>query len=208
MRGEKAVALSIVAEGPEDPSRFAGLQRRIGGLEVIPVPDGATRQAAVLNPLIDEAGAHWILLVRSDERISDELAAEIARSTTSDPRAWGCRISVRSIYCGRPLGLGRRDPGEVRLFHRRRARLQPDGRMKVQGTVVRLRTAIDRVLYESEDAHREALRASGRREAGFVRHVLEWMSELLRNLPGSLAKPARRYLWIEAGWRKARNDQP
>ena len=52
-----------------------------------PLPPDAPLQESrgVLNPLVDEARAHWILLLRSGERVSVALASEIvARMPAAD----------------------------------------------------------------------------------------------------------------------------
>jgi hypothetical protein len=197
------VGLCVVVEGRVDDSRIGSLRDLFDPLRVVEAPAGATRDPVKLNRIVDEAGAPWILLAREGERVSGELAVEIAASASPDPRAWGYRIARRALYCGRTLQLWRRDPGEIRLYNRRKARLQPDGRMKVQGTVVRLGATLDVVVHESESAHIDALRNSDRREVGLVGRLTNWLAAMTRHAPRSLARPARRYLWIEAGWRDA-----
>lgn len=198
----------MVIEGPADDSRVGTLRRSFDPLSVIGAADGATREPATLNPIVDEADANWILLVRSGERVSDALASEVATSASADPKAWGYRIAGRALYCGRALAIGRGDPGEIRLFHRRKARLQPDGRMKVQGTVVRLASALEVVLYATEHEHLDTLRTSGREPVGSVRRLARWAAAVVRNGPRALAFPTRRYLWIEAGWREGVHASP
>jgi hypothetical protein len=200
MRGAESPVLSVVVEGTTDESRIAALRNGLEAIQVVEVADGATRDPATLNPLVASAKSNWILLVRAGERVSDALATEIAANAAADPRAWGYRIARRETYCGRVLVLGRRDAGEIRLFHRRRARLQPDGRMKVQGTVVRLDAGVDFVVHESEEAHVTSHRTAGRREVSFVRRLTAFVLSVVRRGPRALSSPARRFLWIEAGW--------
>lgn len=202
MAGGDGVALSVVFEGIGEASRFESLTRRLGRLDLIEAPAGASSQPSVLNPLVDDAAAPWILIVRQGELVPDDLAAEIERSATSSPRAWGYRIAIHRVYCGRPLALGAREAGEVRLFHRRKARLQPDGRMKVQGTVVRLEEALSLTLHESRDQHVEWIRSHGGKRAGLVRQLLRWVKAVAQNGPRALSSPTRAYLWIESGWQR------
>lgn len=203
MPGGGRVGLCVVIEGRADESRVGSLRERFDALEVVEADAGAIRVPSTLSPLVERSVALWILLVRAGERVSDGLAREIEASTSADPRAWGYRIARRTLYCGRALVLEQRDPGEIRLYHRRKARLQPDGRMKVQGTVVRLASTLDLVVHETEIDHIEALRGSGRKEVGRVRRLTRWLGSVARHGPKALARPARRYLWIEAGWSEA-----
>ena len=204
MRGGDGVAISIIAEGADDSSRFASLLEEAGEVRIIQVPAGSTSVAARLNPIVDEAPSHWILVVREGERVPDELASEISRSIGESPRAWGYRIGVRRLYCGEALVPDRRLPGDVRLFHRRKSRLQQDGRMKVQGTVVRLRGTLDLVLHDSPGSHVRALEAAGAQKVPFPGRLMRWIVATLAAGPRALFGADRRYRWVEAGWRRPR----
>lgn len=202
MRGGSGVAISVIAEGGAAPERLESLARRMADVHVIVAPDRAAGDSSTLSPLVDGAASNWILIVRRGEHVPDDLAEEIERCTRAEPRAWGYRIAVRRLYCGEPMPPEPGMVGEVRLFHRRKARLQPSGRMKVQGTVVRLRSALDLVVHQSEDDHVAALRKEGSVEAHGISRAFRWLGSLLRHAPRSLSGPYRRYLWIEAGWRR------
>lgn len=200
MSGDREAALSVLVDGSLTNESLAGLAAHFSALSTVSIPEESFHDAGRLNPFVDDAPANWILLVRRDEQVSEELAAEIARNASSSAHAWGFRIRRRLLYCGETLHLGQHDAGEVRLFHRRKARLQPDGRMKVQGTVVRLESRLVVVLHESRETHMETLRRSGRRRAGVVRRLSNWLTAILREGPRALDSTTRRYLWREAGW--------
>jgi hypothetical protein len=202
MPGRGGAVISVVAEGPADVSRLARLEDVLPGTSVAEVPAGMTLEPSSLNPLVDAAVSNWILIVRTGERVGTDLALEIVRGAREDPRAWGYRIGRRLVYRGETLTLGRREPGDIRLFNRRKARMQPNGRMKVYGPVVRLASMFDLVVHESESDHEAALVHAGRQKASLVRHLAVFVASMVRWAPGSLTWPARRYLWIEAGWRE------
>jgi hypothetical protein len=202
MRGGSDVAISVIVEGDDAPARLAGLARRVADVHLIAGAEGASSDSSTLNPLVDAAPSNWILIVRRGETVPDNLAEEIEQNTRAEPRAWGYRLAVRRLYCGKTMPSERGVAGEVRLFHRRKARMQPGGRMKVQGTVVRLRSALDLVLHDSEEAHIAALRQEGRVESTGITKVLGWVALVLRNAPRSLHGPYMRYLWVESGWQR------
>lgn len=142
-------ALLVVA--PE-PALTAAVERleRVGvwaaGLPV-EAPDAWTPVSeiavSVAGPLA-ELESEWVLYLRAGESIPPSLTAELARIVGEHPRAYGFRIR-RRLYSGRtPVFLddatGRE--GEIRLLYRRKARFQRDGRLTLQGTVVRVASRI------------------------------------------------------------------
>jgi hypothetical protein len=164
-------------------------------------PDAALAQSrSVLNPLVDEARADWILLLRSGEVVTPALAAELVAATAQPSRAWGYRLRLELTYCGGVLPRVGDAAGEIRLFHRRHARLveYPGGReLKVQGSVIRLDAALRRALFQSTAEHRRSLLASGRRRRSLAGRLAAFLSEALR--PGTIfSRNGLRYAWIES----------
>jgi hypothetical protein len=195
--------LSVLMIGAESPQPMPALERRFPAVEFLQFPGDPWRDLRAagreINTIIDEAASPWILILRNGERVSERLAEEIAQAIGPSPRAWGFRIRSRQTYGGRPLLLGHRTEGEIRLFHRRHARLggEASGReMKVQGSVVRLRSDLERELYSDSRSHIEDLERRGRR--------VSVPRRLVRFLRLTLAHGAwrdlttLRFLWIEA----------
>ncbi|HMC23251.1 MAG TPA: hypothetical protein VKL19_15465 [Thermoanaerobaculia bacterium] len=145
---------------------------------------------AELNRAIDAASSDWILILREREFVDSPLGAEIAGAIAAAD-AWGFRIRVVPLYAGRPLRLGS-DAGELRLFQRRH--LLRRGELGVQGTVIRLRNALQARTFDSAEEHRAYLSKTG------VPHsVVRRMLLFLRNAR-TFDGNTLRYLWIEAGF--------
>ena len=149
-----------------------------------------TDKRAELNRAIDAASSDWILVLREREFIEALLAAEIAGAIAAAD-AWGFRIRVIPLYAGKPLRLGG-DAGELRLFQRRH--LLRRGDLAVQGTVIRLRNALQARTFDSAEEHRAYLSKSGVPHSALRRTLL-----FLRNAR-TLDRNTLRYLWIEAGF--------
>lgn len=96
--------------------------------------------AGAVSPAVAANESVWVLYIRAGEMLPRALAREISRAVSTNPRAFAYRIRRRLFDRTVPLLV--EDPldrdGEIRLMHRRRARFQPDGRLTLQGTVVRL----------------------------------------------------------------------
>lgn len=163
-------------------------------LDVAP-RDPLAQHRAELNRAIDAASDDWLLVIREREVIDDALAAEIAEAMAAQ-KAWGFRIRSSVMYCGAPLAIGneRRD-GELRLFHRRH--LLRRGDLAVQGTVIRLKNALRSMSFDSSEAHRAQLAASGR-AVRLPRRVLTFIAQVLATRARD--RNTLRYLWIEAAY--------
>jgi glycosyltransferase involved in cell wall biosynthesis len=71
----------------------------------------------------DQASHDWIYSIDADERVSPELAAEIARAIASDPAEAGFRGPRVTWFLGRWIRRTDWYPDyQLRLYHRRRAR--------------------------------------------------------------------------------------
>ncbi|HKB79762.1 MAG TPA: hypothetical protein VKH35_08605 [Thermoanaerobaculia bacterium] len=189
-----AATLSILCLGQVHAASFEPLAAHLTRIEQVvttlaPQIELSAARAEV-NRAIDAAAHDWILILRERETIDAPLAAEIAESMRR-AGARGFRIRGQVFYAGKALRLGAR-AGELRLFHRRY--LLRRGDIGVQGTVVRLRNALQSRTFESPAEHREFLRAHAVPHSGLRRLLL-----FLRNArtfdPNTL-----RYLWIEAAF--------
>lgn len=198
-----ALLLGPVPDSAMQPLRDEGID-----LFTIPVPVPAELPLATggrqLNRFIDEAQSDWIVVLRGGESVGNALAAEIREAIGSD-RAWGYRFLVEELYCGVPLPARERSAGEIRLFHRRRARFVADPgarEMHVQGTVVRLRRPLTFIRYASAEEHAAVLAASGARR-NRISHLVRFIREAARS--GAIFRSASvlRFLWIETQYEGA-----
>jgi glycosyltransferase involved in cell wall biosynthesis len=93
------------------------------------------------NFALSLANGDWVLSVDADERVSPELAAQIA-AAIADARADGYEMPRLSSFCGRPMRHSGWYPDYVlRLFRRGRARFSDDlvhERVICDGRVARL----------------------------------------------------------------------
>jgi hypothetical protein len=197
-----AQPLSIVTLGHVHAEDLVALTPHFTRMEqlVLDVPprDPLARHRAEFNRAVDAATADWVLVIREREQIDEALAKEIADAIAAAAR--GFRIRSVPFYAGKPLRIGDAQ-GEVRLFHRRYyMRFANKGEWQeiaVQGSVVRLKSALHSVTFASAEEHRAHLaeRAASRsfvsRAMWFVRYALG-----TRTLDGNTL----RYLWIEAGF--------
>jgi len=192
-----ATTLSIVSLGPVQPASFEPLAAHLARIEQVvtdlPARARLADRRAEINRAADGAANDWILILRERETVSTELAAEITAAIRGTG-ARGFRIRVRVLYAGKPLRLGH-DAGELRLFHRRY--LLRRGEMGVQGTVVRLRNALELRTFDSAAEHDSYLRARGVPHSALRRVLL-----FLRNAR-TVDLNTLRYLWIEAGFDSA-----
>ncbi len=188
--------LSVIALGHIHTESIEPLTRHLTHLEQVmtnlPSRAHLTDVRAELNRAIDAAAHDWILILREREFVDVNLAGEIAASIkTAD--AWGFRIRVVPLYAGKPLRLGI-DAGELRLFHRRH--LLRRGELGVQGTVVRLRNALQARTFDSPAEHRAYL------EKHAVPHSSLRRTLLFLRRARTLDANTLRYLWIDAGFDK------
>ena len=186
--------LSVIALGHVHTEAIEPLAAHLTRLEQVmtnlgPRVDLANVRAE-LNRAVDAAAQDWILILRERELVDAAIASEIAASI-SVADAWGFRIRIAPLYAGKPLRLGS-DPGEVRLFQRRH--LLRRGELSVQGTVIRLRNALQALTFDSSEEHRAYLQ-----EHGVPHSRLRRMLLFLRNVR-TLDPNTLRYLWIEAGF--------
>ncbi|MEA2489326.1 MAG: hypothetical protein QOH21_1118 [Acidobacteriota bacterium] len=157
------------------------------------------KHRAELNRAIDAASTDWILIIRERETIDEALAAEIAR-VMADGKARGFRLRAVPYYAGQPLQLTR-DDGEVRLFHRRSYMRYADKgeweELTIQGTVVRLASALRSVTFATPEEHEQQLARTGTRHS-YPRRVLVFLGYAL----GARVRDRNtlRYLWIEAAY--------
>lgn len=194
-------SLSVVVAGHPEPSAIENLRKVLDHLELVetnldPLQRFVGQQAQV-NRAIDAAANDWILLLRQHERVTPQLAEEIAQTLVESPRAWGFRCSSETYYAGERLRLEPPGAPELRLLHRRHARVR-DGAEFVQGTIVRTRNPLIRESFASVEDH-EAFLADGGIPHSRFRAILI----LLRNAIATGAifrKNDLRYLWREAKW--------
>ena len=94
-----------------------------------------------------------MLSVDADERVSPELAKEIAANLASAPSFDAFRIHVPTYFMGRPLahyGRASEDPGHIRLFRKSKARFDDRAvheSVVVDGPVGWLRQPINHFCY-------------------------------------------------------------
>jgi hypothetical protein len=193
--------LSVVAAGHPEPSAIENLRKVLDHLELIETnldPAGRfSAQQAQVNRAIDAAANDWILLLRQHERVTPQLAGEIAETLIEAPRAWGFRCASETYYAGERLHLEPPMQPELRLLHRRHARFR-DGAEFVQGTVVRTKNPITRESFASVEDH-ETFLAEGGVPHSFARALLI----VVRNAIATKSFFRRndlRYLWHEAKW--------
>lgn len=203
--------LSIITLGDVHAEHVAPLSENFDRLEQLVLDvyprDPISRHRPEFNRAIDAATHDWVLIVRERETVGDELAKEIA-AAARDAKAWGFRIRVQPFYAGHRLRLGD-SAGEIRLFHKRHyMRFANKGEWEeiaVQGTIIRLTSALRMNTFESYEAHRHYLATSGTKRSSAAR-----LATFLRDAIGTrtVDRNTLRYIWIEAGWRKAPTPGP
>ena len=197
--------LSIITLGDVHAEHLAPLSERFDRLEQLVLDinprDAISRHRPEFNRAIDAATADWVLIVRERETVPTDLSVEIA-TAASEAKAWGFRIRVQPYYAGHPLRLGD-TAGEIRLFHKRHfMRFANKGEWEeiaVQGTIVRLKSALRMDTFESSAAHRDYLSKNSSRRGRLARVFV-----FLRDVIGTRTVDSNtlRYIWIEAGWKK------
>ncbi len=209
--GTSPRALSIVAMGRVDSDSIETLLKFFPLVEqvdsALPADAALHAHAGAGNRAIDSCAHDWILMLREREHVSPALAAELSGAASEPPQAWGFRIVSQLIYRGRPLRLSRAT-GEVRFFHRRHSRfdLRTEGReIRVQGPVIRLRSALEIRTFASAADHLEELQRGGIPHS-LVRRLLIFTHNAI--VTGGIWRSANTlgYLWIEAGYDK--DDKP
>jgi hypothetical protein len=197
--------LTLLTLGPCEASHWRPLEERFR-LERIEQPDADAHAAPEahaprINEAIDRAAA-WLLILKDGERVSRELANELARLAIDPPAVSACRIVVSETWSGRRLWRrDRREGGEIRLLHARRGRfVKKEGlwTMRIRGTVVRAGGELTRVVWSSEEDHRGHLETAGVPRSA-VRRMLVFAVGLWR-WRRRLTTTAMRALWIDAGW--------
>ena len=160
-----------------------------------------SQHRAEFNRAVDAASADWILILRERERISEELAVEVA-TAAKEAKAWGFRVRLEVLYAGKPLRL-RTGDGEVRLFHKRHyMRFANKGEwdeLMIQGTIVWLRNPLHAVSFESVDAHHATLAKTYVPHSN-LRRVLLFLRDAVGNR--TLDRNTLRYIWTETGFDK------
>lgn len=151
-----------------------------------------------VNAAVFESAASWALLLQKNERVTSELAIEIARRAVDQPSAWGFRIPVEPFLGDVPLRLSSsRGKQEVRLYHKRHAKLD-DGKVRPKGTVTRLAVPIRDVLYETP-RHQVADYESRGVPHSLARRLTLTLVWTIRE--GALFSPDTiGYLWRRAAW--------
>jgi hypothetical protein len=187
--------LSVISVGHVHTEAIEPLTAHLTRLEqVVTNLDATTRLAdhrAEINRAVDAAANDWVLIIREHESVDAALAQEIAANIASS-KSWGYRIRTQPLYAGKPLRIGGTDDGELRLFHRRH--LLRRGDMMVEGSVVRMESALKSMTFASYGEHREYLQQRGVPHSTVRRTLL-----FLRNAR-TLDLNTLRYLWIEAGY--------
>ena len=117
--------------------------------------------AAQKNWAIPQAAHEWVLIVDSDEWLTPELAAEIAR-TIASPSADGYQIRRRNFFLGREIRhSGWQRDWVLRLFRRDRARYEErhiHEMMVCDGLVARLDSPLQHYSYRTMDDYWKKLR--------------------------------------------------
>jgi glycosyltransferase involved in cell wall biosynthesis len=103
------------------------------------------------NRALDLARGEWVLSLDADERVTQELHAEIVNLLASNPREAAFAMPRRSSYCGRFMRHGGWWPDYVvRLFRRDLGRFSDDvlhERVIVDGAVGRLKSPLIHYSY-------------------------------------------------------------
>lgn len=166
----------------------------------IPPRDELAQHRAEFNRAVDAASTDWLLIVRERETIDEALAKEIAKAA-NDVQARGFRIRSVPVYAGKPLRIGNAS-GEVRLFHRRfYMRFHNKGQwdeLMIQGTVVRLVSALHSVTFASAEEHRAHLTERATARSGMGR-VLQFVRYAIGTR--TLDRNTLQYLWIESAFK-------
>jgi glycosyltransferase involved in cell wall biosynthesis len=116
--------------------------------------------AAQKNWAIPHASHEWVLILDADERVTPELAEEIAGTLVS-PKGDGYEMKRRNFFLGREIRYsGWQNDWVLRLFRREEGRYQGrqiHERLLVHGKVGRLRGALLHYPYRTMDDYRRKL---------------------------------------------------
>lgn len=156
----REVADEVVVVDGTSQDRTAQLARKLGAraIETTNKPMFHINK----NLAIDNCGGDWILLVDADERISNELAAEIKQTVARNPKENGFFINRRNWFLGGYLKKGGAYPDSVvRLFRKGKGRLPEVSvheQVKIEGEVGQLKGDI--VHFADPTFERYLLRAN------------------------------------------------
>ncbi len=138
--------------------------------------------AAQKNWAIPQATHEWVLIVDADERVTEELAAEITRTIASPEARDGYAIRRRNFFLGREIRYsGWQHDWVTRLFRRDRARYvdrQVHSPLAVQGSVGRLSECLLHHPYRTLDDYWPKLRRYARWNAQEARRRGDRVSPL------------------------------
>jgi glycosyltransferase involved in cell wall biosynthesis len=113
--------------------------------------------AATKNWAFAQTGGEWVLSLDADERVSDRLRDEIQAVTGSEARHAAYEMPRRVYFMGEWLKHGGCYPDwQLRLFRRGRASYGSElihERLRVEGTIGRLRGHLDHYSYASEEEY-------------------------------------------------------
>jgi glycosyltransferase involved in cell wall biosynthesis len=154
---------------------------------------------------IRQAACDWVLCVDADERVSPELAAQIADLRAEGfPELAGWRMPRLSSYLGRPIRHGSWYPDlQLRLFDRRRGHWSgrdPHDRVALSGRVGRLSGELLHHPYRSLEDH---IASIDRYTTTMARQLHE--EGRRARAVDVLLRPAWRFLRfyaLEGGWRE------
>lgn len=199
-----APALTILSLGPPGSDDIAALGQAGFAIEVIELEERRgsplSESSAALNRAFEAATHSWILILRKGERVSSDLAAEIAHVAVENPGSWGFRLRTVPFYSGRPLLLGKHSEGEIRLVHGKRCRfVKGKPEVNVPGTVVRLSGALRQQTFSSPKEHSRFLAAHGVPHS-LLRRILLFSRNAIVTGAVFRSWTTLRYLWVEAGF--------
>jgi glycosyltransferase involved in cell wall biosynthesis len=156
---------------------------------------------------VDAASHDWILFLDADERVSDQLTAEITSLCSLGSDCAAFRLPFRSIYFGRELRFGdAARETHVRLFDRRTCRFaghEIHEKVEVAGRIGRLRGAVLHDSYRSLD-HQLTKLATYARLMGEAMHAHGRRGSTLKLLLNPVWRFLRGYvlrLGMLDGWR-------
>lgn len=105
--------------------------------------------------MLDNAKGNWVLVLDSDERVSDELRSEIEAILKNPKLCKGIdayRIPYQNYVFGKPVYYGGEKYSKIRLFRRNKGTIDPvplHEEIRVKGSVGTLRGALHHHSYRS-----------------------------------------------------------
>ena len=146
----------VVDSGSSD--RTCDIAARMGARVLVHPWQGYSRQK---NFAAEQAANDWILSIDADERISAELAAEIAQWKRNEPQTAGMSMPRCAFYLGKWIRHSGWYPDrKVRLYHRNSARWKGDSvheAMAVDGKVGRFGNDLLHFPYRSFADHSQRI---------------------------------------------------